>query len=152
VSVYPFIARLLELRAPVTDGEQIPLDSVLNGPIVQIVKLTTERGTNRSKLEPVSSDEPIKIGLGVTPPAPLNLASPEYTDKARREKVQGTVLLSVRIEKDGHPSRVLVVRGLGLGLDEKAIESVSRSTFRPALKDGLPVVTEIQMEINFNLF
>ena len=152
VDVYPFLAHLLSLRAPITDGKSTSLEAASNGPLVQIVKLTTERKEKRTKLEAESQDVPVAIGLGVTPPALLHRADPEYTDKARRAKLQGSVLLSIRIEKDGRPSRVEVLRGLGMGLDEEAVNAAAQTTFRPALKDGKPVVVVIHMETNFQLY
>jgi len=152
VNVYPFITRLLDLRAPLTDGALEEVSPALHVSVVQVVRLTTEKDAKRYRLEQPSTDEPVKVGLGITPPQLLHRVDVDYTDKARRAKLTGTVLLTIRIEKDGRPSRVEVVRGLGMGLDEQAIKAASGTTFRPALRDGAPVVVQIQMEYNFQLF
>jgi protein TonB len=56
---------------------------------------------------------------------------PEYTEQARIAKYQGTVLLSVDIDPAGTPTNIKVQRGLGLGLNEKAVEAVKQWKFRP---------------------
>jgi TonB family protein len=152
INLYPFIARLLELRAPTVDGNPKVLEPALANPGPIIVKLSSNNGRGPSTLEPASDDEPVKIGLGVTPSAWLQKAEPQYTDKARKAHVNGSVLLSVRVEKDGHPSNIHVLRSLDKGLDENAVEAVGHSTFRPAMKDGKPVVVELQIEMNFQTY
>ena len=52
---------------------------------------------------------------------------------------------------DGKPHNIRVVRTLGLGLDEKAIEAVKNWRFEPAMKDGKPVAVQIDVDVNFNL-
>lgn len=56
------------------------------------------------------------------------------------------------VDEDGNPQNVRVIRPLGMGLDEKAIEAVRRYRFNPALKDGVPVPVEIKVEVNFRLY
>ena len=89
---------------------------------------------------------------GQTPPAVLHSADPEYSDEARRAKIKGVVIVSLLVDADGLPTDIRVVRSLGHGLDEKAIECVSKYRFRPAQKDGRPVPTRINIEVNFQLF
>jgi TonB family protein len=86
------------------------------------------------------------------PPVPLNAVPAEYSDKARKAKVQGVVLVSTMISDDGSPTDIKVVKGLGMGLDEKAVEAVSKYRFRPAMKDGEPVAARITIEVNFRLY
>ena len=88
-----------------------------------------------------------------TPVAPTLIykVEPEYTEEARAAHYQGTVLLYTRITPDGRPTELRVLRGLGLGLDEKALECVAKWRFKPGTKDGQPVSTEAQIEVNFRL-
>src|SRR5947199_350934 len=67
----------------------------------------------------------------VLPAALIWKIEPEYSDEARRAKVQGTVLLYLEVDEQGKPRNVHVRQGLGLGLDEKAVEAVTRWKFRP---------------------
>jgi TonB family protein len=88
---------------------------------------------------------------GVSPPRAISMADVEFSDEARRAKYHGVVVLSVIIDTKGMPRFIHVVRPLGMGLDEKAIEAVNKSRFRPARKDGKPVAASINIEIDFRL-
>ncbi len=92
-----------------------------------------------------------RVGGGVTAPQLIQKVDPEYSEDARKAKHQGMVVLSVVVETDGRVHGVRVVRGLGLGLDEKAIEAVRQWKFKPGLKDGRPVPVEAQVFVNFRL-
>jgi TonB family protein len=76
---------------------------------------------------------------------------PEYTEEARKARLQGTVLVYVKVTPDGLPTNLKVLRGLGMGLDEKALECVAKWRFEPGTRDGHAVTTEAQIEINFRL-
>jgi periplasmic protein TonB len=89
---------------------------------------------------------------GVTAPRAVFAPDPEYSDEARRAKYQGSVLLWLVVGADGLPSDIRVVRSVGLGLDEKALEAVRTWRFQPGLKDGKPVPTQINVEVSFRLY
>lgn len=90
-------------------------------------------------------------GGAVSVPSLVYAATPSYSEAARKAKLEGIVLLKLVVDEDGNPQNVRVVRPLGMGLDEKAIEAVRRYRFNPALKDGVPVPVEINVEVNFRL-
>jgi len=92
-----------------------------------------------------------KIGGGVSDPVPIFRPEPEYSEEARKAKYQGAVLLSIVIGADGKTSQIRVIKPLGLGLDEKAIEAVLKWRFRPSQKDGRPVAVTANVEVNFRL-
>jgi len=92
-----------------------------------------------------------RIGGGVSAPVPLFRPEPEYSEEARKAKFQGTVLLYVEIDEQGRTRNLKVVRPLGLGLDEKAMEAVSKWRFKPAVKNGAPVAVGATIEVNFRL-
>lgn len=92
-----------------------------------------------------------RVGGGVTSPVPVYKIEPEYSEEARKAKYQGTVVLSVIIDATGKPTNLKVVRPLGLGLDEKAIEAVRKWRFRPGTKEGKPVAVYATIEVNFRL-
>jgi TonB family protein len=94
---------------------------------------------------------PNKIGGGVTAPSLAFKLEPEYSEEARRAKVQGTVVLYVEIDPTGHADNIRVIRSMGLGLDEKAIEAVTAWRFAPGMKDGRPVTVAANIEVNFRL-
>ncbi len=76
---------------------------------------------------------------------------PEYTEAARKARIQGRVLLEVGVDKDGVPQVVGVVRSLQPDLDQKAIEAVRQWRFEPATYQGQPVAVKIQVEVTFRL-
>ena len=88
---------------------------------------------------------------GVSAPVLLSKTEPEYSEEARKAKHQGTVMLYVQIDPSGHATNVKVVKSLGLGLDEKAMEAVAKWKFSPGKKDGKPVTVEATIEVNFRL-
>ncbi len=92
-----------------------------------------------------------KIGGEVSAPAVLSQVEPEYSEEARKAKFSGTVVLSIVVDANGTPRDIHVVRPLGLGLDEKAIEAVSRWRFRPGMRGGHPVATQATIDVNFRL-
>ncbi|MGH9508516.1 MAG: energy transducer TonB [Terriglobales bacterium] len=93
-----------------------------------------------------------QIGGGVSAPRPLFTPDPEYSEEARRAKHQGTVVLWLVVGPDGRPRDLRVLRSLGLGLDEKAMEAVRQWKFEPARKNGTPVAVRINVEVDFKLY
>jgi periplasmic protein TonB len=69
---------------------------------------------------------------GVSMPVCVTCPYPIYTDEARHAKMQGTVMLRVLVGVDGRASDIRVVRGVGFGLDERAVQTVRGWKFRPA--------------------
>jgi protein TonB len=90
-------------------------------------------------------------GGGVSAPKVLLKVDPEYSEDARKAKYQGTVLLSVVVDEHGIVRDIRVLRPLGLGLDQKAVEAVVQWKFRPGTKDGKPVAVQATIEVNFRL-
>lgn len=96
-------------------------------------------------------DGAFRIGGGVSAPAVLATVEPEYSEEARRAKFQGTVTLYIEVDEHGKPKNLRVMNSLGLGLDEKALEAVSKWKFKPGRKDGVPVTVAATVEVNFRL-
>lgn len=86
-----------------------------------------------------------------TLPKIVSTVDPEYTPEAKRKKIQGVVLLSLRVEPDGSIDDVKVVRSLGYGLDEKAVEAVRKWKFQPATRDDVPIETKLNVEVLFRI-
>ena len=92
-----------------------------------------------------------RVGGGVTPPTLLYKDEPEYSEEARNAKFQGTVVLYVEVDSSGKAINPRVIRSLGLGLDEKAIEAVRKWKFKPGYKDGRPVTVGATIQVDFRL-
>jgi periplasmic protein TonB len=93
-----------------------------------------------------------KVGGGVLAPELIYAPDPEFSDEARRAKYQGIWVVSLIVDAQGNPQRVQVVRHLGMGLDEKAVEAVRRYKFKPATLQGRPVPVEVNIEVNFRIY
>jgi TonB family protein len=94
-----------------------------------------------------------QIGGGVSAPVPIFTPEAEFSDEARRAKYQGVCLISLIVDAQGNPQDPRVIRALGMGLDEKALEAVHKYKFKPAMKEGrTPVPVRITIEVNFRLY
>ncbi len=91
-------------------------------------------------------------GGGVSNPVLVYAPDPEFSDEARRAKYQGVCVVGLIVDAQGNPQRVHIVRPLGMGLDEKALEAVRQYKFKPAIYQGHPVPVEIDIEVNFRIY
>ncbi len=90
---------------------------------------------------------------GVGSPVCIYCPQPEYSDEARKAKYQGTVLLDVTVTADGRVTNPVVIKGPGLGLEEKALAQVKNWKMRPAVgPSGKPVNCRVQIEVTFHLY
>ena len=90
-----------------------------------------------------------KVGGDVSAPVLIHSVQPKLSEKARNAKVDGSALVNLYVDVNGNPSHIRVIRGVGLDLDESAVEAVRRYKFKPAMKDGKPVMVEMNIEVNF---
>jgi protein TonB len=86
-----------------------------------------------------------------TLPAVIRKVEPVYTKQALAAMFEGFVALSLTVRADGLAENVTVIRGVGLGLNENAVECLKSWRFRPATRDGEPVPARVTVEINFRL-
>jgi TonB family protein len=101
-----------------------------------------------------------RIGGSVSPPQVIRQVEPQFTDEARTRakgeaqdgKFEGKVLVQLIVSTNGRPQNVHVVRGVGMGLDEKAVEAVRQYRFRPAMENGNPVPVLLNVQVNFKIF
>lgn len=92
------------------------------------------------------------VGGGVSAPRAIYTPEPEFSEEARKAKYQGVVVLTIIVGTDGRVHNPRVLRSLGMGLDEKAVEGVKTWKFDPSKKDGRPVAVEMNIEVAFNLY
>jgi len=84
-------------------------------------------------------------------PRLLHIYLPEYTDKARERKVEGEIVVRALLQRDGKIKNIKIEKGLGYGLDDRAIAAVKRLGFLPAELDGREVDAAAQIVFNFKL-
>jgi periplasmic protein TonB len=102
--------------------------------------------------EPDTQDKPVPIGGSVLAPKVIYQAEPKFSGETGQKKFSGKAGVSLWVEKDGSPSHIRVVKSVGHGLDEKAVEAVRQYKFKPAMRNGKPVKVELYIEVNFQIF
>jgi len=93
-----------------------------------------------------------RIGGGVSSPELIYKVDPEFSEEARKAKFMGIVLVNLIVDQNGQPQNVHVLRGVGMGLDEKVVEAVKQYRFKAAREAGKPVAVELNVEVNFQIF
>jgi TonB family protein len=123
-------------------------------------------GSGQSQVAPQQNPDAsgkYHVGDGVSPPKLLYAPDPEYTDQARRKRLQGKIVLSLTVDTKGKPQDVRVLHSLSetvgkklqaaaVGLDEKAVTAVKQYRFDPALLQGKPVSVETTVEVNYRIY
>lgn len=95
---------------------------------------------------------PIHVGGDMNPPEKLHAPQPQYTEIARKARIQGVVIVQAIIDKDGNVTSVKLLKGLPMGLDQAALDAIKQWKFKPAtLADGRPVAVYYTLTVNFQL-
>jgi protein TonB len=150
----------IDVQKDLKMASSIPQIGVANSPLVGM-SMGNGRGSglgsgNGNGLGPGSGGNtgggPRRIGGGVSAPQLVYSVEPEFSEEARKAKVAGNVLVNLWVDTNGLPTHVHVIRGVGMGLDEKAVEAVRQYKFRPAMENGKPVLVELNVEVNFQIF
>lgn len=81
----------------------------------------------------------LRVGGDVLAPVRRYAPPPQYTEIARKARREGVVTLEAVIDASGRVTRVEVIKRLGLGLDEAAVDAVTSWRFEPATYNGKPV-------------
>ena len=113
--------------------------------------VATPTASNRAEKAPAPPAPPYQTSGPNSQPSILFKVEPEYSEEARKAKFQGTVTLSVVVSQFGEAQNIKVVKPLGLGLDQRAIESVQNWVFKAGRKDGQPVSVYATIEVTFHL-
>jgi TonB family protein len=93
-----------------------------------------------------------RMGKGITAPRLIYQTDPEFSEEARKAKYQGNCVLGLVVDASGLPTNIRVLNSLGMGLDQKAIESVKNWRFEPGKRDGRGIAVEIAVEVDFHLY
>ncbi len=92
------------------------------------------------------------IGGAVRAPVLLSSVDAEYSEEARKAKFDGNVVVALIVDEHGLPTDVRVIRDVGMGLGNKAMEAVRQYRFRPATENGKPVKVDMTIEVQFQIF
>jgi TonB family protein len=111
---------------------------------------TTAKTTSQDGTSP--SAKQARPGGALKAPKLLHSVDPTFNGAARGLLYGGAVLIHLWVNTDGTPSHLSIDRPVGLGLDERALEAVQKYTFAPATRDGTPVLVELKIEVNFQIF
>lgn len=100
---------------------------------------------------PLVDQGPMRVGGDIEQPEKIVDVAPVYPELARRARLEGTVILEATIDAQGNVVDVTVLRGLGLGLDQAAIDAVSQWKYRPTYYNGRPVPVLMTVTVHFQL-
>ena len=89
---------------------------------------------------------------GRKPPVLVYSVDPEFSELSRKRHFSGNVRVAFVVDQNGRTQNVHIVRGVGPGLDEKAVEAVKQYRFKPATVDGAAVAMPLSVEVNFQIF
>jgi len=136
-------------RGPIPDDE----DELLSKKDRE--KLNAEIATTAAKYQDLlreGKEKGYRVPLLNNRPIILHRTPGRYTNAARKAKAQGVVVIAIDFQSDGTLKVVNVVKGIGFGLDEKAVAATRKIVFLPTIKDGAFVNMPSRLEYSFNLY
>jgi Gram-negative bacterial TonB protein C-terminal len=152
----------IEVAAPSDGDYKVALDNIFFSDAASFIPTLPPIWQNRSLwtwldplVQPPGRQRPAegtkRIGGSVTAPVVLNAPEPKFTPAARGAMLSGKVLVYLQVDEQGLPQKILILRPLGLGLDELSADAVSKYRFKPADDNGKPVRVEMNVEVNFQV-
>jgi TonB family protein len=110
--------------------------------------------TSKSQHRPfMPADASIKVlSEGMMPPKVLNSIDPSSNEYAQKYGIAGMELLRTVVDASGVPRQIAIARPIGFGLDEKAVDAVKNSHFKPAMLNGQPVPVVIDLVVTFRIY
>jgi TonB family protein len=143
------------MDAAVIAARQWQYEPVPNGPVAFDVTIRFEGENVQPTSPPVAADSPlaqgaIRVGGNIQPPPKVHDVRPIYPDDAKRNGIQGVVVMEIRVEGDGTVSRARVMESMP-ALDAAALEAVRQWQFRPTLLNGVPTPIVMSTTVHFKL-
>lgn len=143
------ILRLLDAGiARTTSPRILRFAAIASAALVLAIGVNVRAQSDQPAAEP---GQVYHVGGDVQSPRVVAKVDPAYTEEARAQKLAGTVRLSMVIGTDGLAHDISVLQGIGLGLDENAVEAVQKWHFAPGTLKGEPVAVQAVVEVNFKL-
>lgn len=121
-------------------------------PVYGSVGITSEVSALSSEPIPTFKGSAPRAGLaGLSTPKCIYCPAPSYTDEARRAHLSGSVTLDVLVTTSGAIENAIVIKGPGLGLEQKALDSVKKWKLAPATANGKPIASRVVIEVAFRI-
>ncbi|HEY6141339.1 MAG TPA: energy transducer TonB, partial [Thermoanaerobaculia bacterium] len=98
-----------------------------------------------------TGDKPLRVGGDVQAPVATTRVEPQYTEIARKARIEGLVIIEAIIDAHGNVTDARVLKPLPMGLDQAAIDAVKRWKFKPGTLNGQPVPVIFNLTVNFRL-
>ncbi len=140
---------------PIVIGISMSSTTQAGGFAVQVGNTTYGKASDKivdpSQVKAYSAPKYLPPGGADTDPVPLGDIKVPYPDEAKKNEIEGSVLLNVQVDATGTVTGVSVIKGPGYGLNEAAREALKRFKFRPATKGGEPVGTSLIYTYTFLL-
>jgi len=133
-------------------AKQSPLDSGLRSKYEELAKKLNVNIQNKPAQLDATGREPFAVGGDVAAPVPTSHPEPAYPSKAPRSRFKGTTVLSIVVDAQGNVTDTQVVKPLGVGFDEKALEAVRKWKFKPGTRGGVAVPARVIVQISFRTF
>ncbi|WNG40308.1 TonB family protein [Archangium minus] len=112
---------------------------------------TGDKATDPKEVKAYSAPKYVPVYQVDSEPTVASEVKIPYPDEARRAGVEGTVTLSITVDHEGRVVKAVVVKGIGYGCDEAARTALLRFRFKPAIKNGEAVSTEMKYSYTFLL-
>lgn len=156
--VYPPLPEAPKIQEPFLNGETKPESSSVEN-IVPNVQPKIEKPKEEiipPKEEKSVTEEPSFFVAVEESPQPIGgLAAIQnkivYPIAAKRQGIQGKVLIQAIIDENGNVAKAKIIKGIGSGCDEAALDAVKSSKFTPGKQRGRNVRVQIKIPIVFKL-
>jgi len=102
------------------------------------IKKDEVKTTEATTIKPVRREG--QLGVEVIIPTPIRRITPVYPEQCKKEKIEGTVILEIKIDAEGNVIDARVLKSVHPELDKAAMEAIKKWKYRPVLKDDKPVL------------
>lgn len=153
---YVFEAVRVQRPLPAIDPREVIETIVIEEPATALPEMPAAPAETRPRVAPAATAEaPAAAAPPAGPkfddPRVLRFYLPSYSREARARGIEGELIVSALLRRDGKIKDIAILQGLGHGLDERAREAVRRIEFAPALLEGRPVDARVEIAFNFRL-
>jgi protein TonB len=94
---------------------------------------------------------PVRVGGNVLPPKIVSRVDPQYTEPARRAKIEGIVIIEAVIDQHGDVTEARILKPLPFGLDQQALNAIRAWKFKPGTLNGQAVRVYYNLTVNFQI-